>query len=164
VIFVGFMVLSDEWWVLPPYNEFRWYTDISAFLADFNQLRYFFESQLMSGKLPDIGVFQQGSQENEVIWAERPFRTRKIYPGNSVVVSLDFETAKLYVGFSDLYLLNDQFPKKHRGKFKKWILSNGNFVQNAKGEPYEKGNTLLRFIAVLSSDDVSFYKRKLSEE
>jgi hypothetical protein len=164
VIIVGIKVFNNWWRVSTPYpyKDFNWTTDYPNFIRDFYQIRNFFHSQVINGDLPDIGVFPRGSQENEIIWKRLPFSTREIFPGNSVVVSLDFETGKLYAGFSDLYLLNDKFPKR----FREEILSTrrSSSFQNAKGEPYEKGTTLLTLVAILSSDDVSYYKRKFSKE
>ena len=117
---------------------------------------------MISGDLPTIGIFQRGTPEWEDFWIN--YIGGCFYHGNSVIVSFDYESRKLYAGLTDIYFFQKDFPQK---KYEKqidaliWRLKNmegwygSNFlVQNNKGEPYVSGDTFLTCITVLISEDI----------
>ncbi|MDR1885022.1 MAG: hypothetical protein LBQ56_02020 [Synergistaceae bacterium] len=175
-ICLAFFMLDQALWEYYDMKDFAG-GDINGLMRDFVQQKNYFNARIEDGELPVLGVFQQGSKETEAIWAwaERPF-TASYYPGNATIVSLDFQTGKLYVGFTDVYFLREDIPKiykksqRWRSVLQGWIIGNnennngfsdsGIVVQNARGEEYREGNTLMTLVAVLSSDDLSFYRKK----
>jgi hypothetical protein len=147
-----------EWVTPPPYRDKRLFILMGSYQNDFRRLQDYFIEQIQKGIFPPLGVFQGG--DPEVASAENFLTLRRAgIPGNSIIVSLDYQSRKLYVGFTDLFFLRDDFPEKFKKDIPKYLLqfSGSLVVQNAIGEPYAGGNTMLALVTILSGDQMSLY-------
>jgi hypothetical protein len=140
---------------------------MSDFRRDFYAHRNYFITRIESGDLPALGVFERGMPET--IWAESVLYMRKgNYPGNATIVSLDYQTGRLYVGFTDLFFLKNNFKYKQdminfcRGRHE-GLYGSSLFLQNINEEPYRSGDVILTLAAILSSEDVNAYKQKYKD-
>jgi hypothetical protein len=149
----------------------------------------YFEGQIINGNLPTLGIFPPGPPEL-MFWSKlgEPIMvnvshdynilisryksghisigpTSSVYPVFSTIISLDYNTGRLYTGLTDIPYLQDNFLKRHflyesqRQKVKKilfnQITQRFGFFQNVREEPYVSGDTLLCYTATLSSDDIT---------
>jgi hypothetical protein len=92
-------------------------------------------------------------------------------PTYPTIVSLDYETGNLYVGFTKIPFLQDSFYKKikknDRSKYELFIRTKvksiNNLVQNAKGEPYSSGDTLMHPVIKLSREEIERYYPEITK-
>jgi len=94
------------------------------------------------------------------------------YPVYPTIVSLDYETGNLFAGFIEVPFLGKEFYENFNKQdhFRRRIqdrtlslLRYGEYsdgyglVQNAKGEPFNEGKTVMRFVGTISSEDVKLH-------
>jgi hypothetical protein len=88
------------------------------------------------------------------------------------MISLDYTTGRLYSGFTDIYFLKGDAPERYKPRIQKELALRATnykikFIQNAAGEPYVNGDTVLVLVTTLSSEDIKAIIRReyqLNEE
>lgn len=112
---------------------------------------------LFYGVLPPLGEYPPGAPET----IDFVNKYNELYIGNIymprttiLVISCDFETGKIYTGFS-----NVEVAQRNPG-VAKMRISDDIYYRNAKGEPYMGGDTILRLAAILKSDDLYILKKR----
>jgi hypothetical protein len=170
-----------------PFHVGNFQRELKALRSNTETLHAYYLSRVSSGDLPPLRTFRQTSEEGARIlnetqyirWINRatpsdyPIKRSGDYPRTySAIVSLDFNTGRLYAGFTDINFLKEDFPWKnhreaHKRTFDNWLSQIQKeygecfFVRNAKGECLTYGSdTVLTFVATLASNDIEYIKRK----
>jgi hypothetical protein len=154
-----------------PYRRFNFNRDVNNVLdVMFSRQIDHVNSMILSGDLPPIGIIRRGhdfrpKSPEWKLWNLWAYKHSLQYP---VVISLDYETGRLYTGFTDIYFLKEDFPEELKQRIRDRIirvnesegLYGSNFyVQNAKGEPYASGDTIMGLAAILSSGDIETIRK-----
>jgi hypothetical protein len=102
------------------------------------------------GELLILGVFAPRSSEVDYLEAILKINIRLNYA--NTIISCDFETGRLYYGFSNVGIIK----KQNKWNWEKRLIQEGRYYKNAKGDSYDGGDTLLRdmypFIELTSKD------------
>jgi hypothetical protein len=169
----------------PYYPEF--YSPQFSYGSEIRRLYYYlrfqnnyFKQQIASGDIPILGTFQQDSPEVGKMWcyilgeSEHMLGVREKPPLSKwfTIISLDCGTGKLYAGFTDIYFLRKDFPKRTKNGMLRQFFSflapvkqsdgSAYYVQNATGEKFLSGDTILTFVDTLSSSDIESIVTKSS--
>ena len=140
-------------------------------------LREYYVARVASEDLPYLGVFRHDDLEcvrfdKEYLAPHGSTSLWRYYSNYHMIISLDFNTRRLYTGFADLKFLKKSFSAEHkneihRKKMDEWISHNAQgygqdfLVQNIEGERFARGgDTVLTFVVTLSSDDVGSIRNK----
>jgi hypothetical protein len=125
---------------------------------------------------PEIAFWSEYCSEHEMLDYDTivsRYKSNKIdkysalrFPLYDTIVSLDYKTGTLYAGFTNIPFLEDKFFKdfyvfsiwreNDKRAIRRALIQEPRFkiFQNAQGELYDSGDTLLNFVVVLSSDDL----------
>jgi hypothetical protein len=154
--------------VIAVWYRFNFNRDVNNLLGAVYDQRDHVNSMILSGDLPPIGINFRGSRSESpetklwILWSHHFWA----YP---VIISLDYETGRLYTGFTDVYFLKEDFPEELKQRIRDRIkrmnggedIRGANFyVENAKGEPYASGDTIMGLAAISSSDDIETIRKQ----
>jgi hypothetical protein len=109
---------------------------------------------LYSDIRPPLGEFAPDSETVKYLMSgECDIFLRPLKYAN-LIISCDLETGILYTGYSNIKF-NDFFIETKQLKD-----GSSSYFANIKGEPYDGGNTLLREVIKISSDDLEILREQ----
>jgi hypothetical protein len=154
----GIPSIWNQYWHFQPESE------VFSLMVRVVKQRDFLEECVKSGDLPPVGVLQSRSFNERFPNPGRPavskYPTRPGVSKYPTIISVDYQTGRLYAGHTDIFFLKGDAPERYEQRIRKRLFSiieattEIEFVQNARGEPYVSGDTILILVTILSSEDI----------